>query len=108
MQLDEIVNGFLSFLSARKLDYLLPEIVNKLQENLKSREDTAFVTSAVDLSEKEREKLKDFLKREFGRDLKMRILVDPEILGGLKIIVGDRMIDQTVTGRLSLIEEWLH
>ncbi len=105
MNIDEIVNGFLEFLKARKLDYLLPEILEKLDQHLESREDTAYVTSAVELREEEKKRLQVYLKKNFGYDLKIKLIVDPEILGGIKIVVGDRLIDQTIAGRLNTLKE---
>ena len=102
---DKIANGFLSFLASKKLDYLLPEILNKLNRYAEQLKETAYVTSAVALNTKENDLLEDFLKKEFGRNLTVKLKIDPQILGGLKIIVGDRMIDQTIIGKLSAIVE---
>lgn len=103
MTAQQIVEGFLSFLTSRKLDYLLEEIVVKLKDQLEARQETAYVTSAVVLTSRENIELESFLKKEFGKNLKIELKIDPGILGGLKIIVGDQMIDQTVLGKLSSI-----
>lgn len=105
MNSDEIVNGFLSFLSSKKLIHLLPEIVAKLNYKLEEEKETAYVISSVSLSREESFRLAEFLKKEFGGTLKIKLMIDPQILGGLKIMVGDRMIDQTVLGKLSSIIE---
>src|SRR3989344_4027544 len=102
---DKIVNGFLSFLASKKLGYLLPEILSKLNRYAEQLKETAHVTSAVALNTKENDLLEDFLKKEFGRNLTVKLKIDPQILGGLKIIVGDRMIVQTIIGKLSAIVE---
>lgn len=105
MTAEQIVDGFLSFLDSRKLDYLLGEIVAKLNDRLEGRKETAYVTSSVALTSQENSQLEGFLKKEFGRNLKIKLKIDPGILGGLKIIVGDQMIDQTVFGKLNAIVE---
>ena len=47
----------------------------------------------------------EWIYKEFGRNLTVKLKIDPQILGGLKIIVGDRMIDQTIAGKLSSLVE---
>lgn len=60
----------------------------------------ATVTSAVDLTEDERRRLSEALGRHYGRALHVNVVVDPRILGGLAVQVGDDLIDGTVSGRL--------
>ena len=105
MTSEQIINGFLSFLAAKKLNHLLPEIVSKLSRFVEEQKETAYITSAVSLSSEESFRLAEFLKKEFGRALKVQLTIDPQILGGLKIMVGDQMIDQTVVSKLSSIIE---
>lgn len=102
---DQIIEGFLSFLSSKKLNHLLPEILNKLNRYYEETKETAYVVSAADLNSEENLRLQEFLKKEFGKVLKIKLTVDPQVLGGLKIIVGDRMIDQTIAAKLSSLVE---
>lgn len=103
---DKIVDGFLSFLASKKLDYLLPEILGKLNRYAEKLKETAYVTSAIRLNAQENAQLENFLKKKFGRTFKVKFIINPQILGGLKIVVGDRMIDQTISGKLfSIIEK---
>ncbi len=60
----------------------------------------ATVTSAVELGEEERNRLAEALKRHYGRALHVNVVVDPRIMGGLAVQVGDDLIDGTVSGRL--------
>jgi F-type H+-transporting ATPase subunit delta len=60
----------------------------------------ATVTSAVELGEDERNRLAEALKRHYGRSLHVNVVVDPRIMGGLAVQVGDDLIDGTVNGRL--------
>lgn len=84
----------------------MPEIVEKLNLYLEGQKETAYVTSAVSFTSEESQKLNLFLKKQFGRDLKVKLMIDKTVLGGLKIVVGDSMIDQTIVGKLfSLVEK---
>lgn len=60
----------------------------------------ATVTSAVELTENERRRLAEALGRHYGRALHVNVVVDPGVLGGLSVQVGDDLIDGTVSGRL--------
>ena len=60
----------------------------------------ATVTSAVELGDEERNRLAEALKRHYGRSLHVNVVVDPRIMGGLAVQVGDDLIDGTVSGRL--------
>ena len=60
----------------------------------------ASVTTAIPLSEAEREKLAEDLSTQLGKDVRLVAQVDPSILGGLLLQVGDRLTDASVAGRL--------
>lgn len=60
----------------------------------------ATVTSAVELGDDERNRLAEALKGHYGRSLHLNVVVDPRIMGGLAVQVGDDLIDGTVSGRL--------
>jgi F-type H+-transporting ATPase subunit delta len=40
------------------------------------------------------------LEAKFGKKIEASVSVDPEIIGGIKIIVGDTVIDASVQGQL--------
>jgi F-type H+-transporting ATPase subunit b len=61
----------------------------------------AEVVSALPLSEKEQAAIRADLRQKIGAQAEVAFRVDPAILGGLKIRVGDRVIDGTMAGRLA-------
>jgi len=67
----------------------------------------AEITSAVELSDKEKEALRQSLAKQFGGDLAFSFHVDPALLGGLRVRVGDRLIDTSVASRLTALRESL-
>ena len=71
------------------------ELAAKRRERL-----IAHVTSAVDLTADQQERLADALRREFGRDVRLQVVVDPELLGGLTVRVGDELLDGSVLRHL--------
>jgi F-type H+-transporting ATPase subunit delta len=60
----------------------------------------AVVTSAGPLDEAERLALHERLQSLTGSRVEMRLEVDPALLGGLQVLIGDRLIDGSVRGRL--------
>ncbi len=63
-------------------------------------ERVATVRVARELSETEQRRLGDALARQYGRDVHLNILVDPEVIGGVRVEIGDDVIDGTVSARL--------
>lgn len=61
----------------------------------------ARVTSAIALSQAQLERLGRALNAVYGRELKLDVSVDPAVLGGLRVQVGDEVIDGTVETRMS-------
>jgi len=60
----------------------------------------ALVRSAVELTDDERTRLAAALGQLYGRDIHLNTVVDPDVLGGIKVQIGDEVIDGTVAGRL--------
>lgn len=61
----------------------------------------AHVTAAADLSDVQRTRLSDVLTRTYGHPVSVQLHVDPELLGGLSITVGDEVIDGSIASRLA-------
>jgi F-type H+-transporting ATPase subunit delta len=60
----------------------------------------AYVTSAIPLTEADETRLGTELARRYGRQVSVRVTVDPEILGGLSVQIGSDLYDGTVLRRL--------
>jgi F-type H+-transporting ATPase subunit delta len=67
----------------------------------------AEVTSAVELSAQEQADIRAKLSQEHGAGLTFTFSVDPALLGGLRVRVGDKLIDTSVASRLALLRESL-
>lgn len=65
----------------------------------------AEVTSAVELSNKDTEAIRTALSKQFGDGLVFTFHVDPALMGGLRVRVGDRLIDTSVASRLAALRE---
>jgi F-type H+-transporting ATPase subunit delta len=60
----------------------------------------AVVRTAVELDERQRTRLTDALSAQYGRDVHLNIEVDPSVLGGISVQIGDEEIDGTIARRL--------
>lgn len=60
----------------------------------------ATVRVAVDLSEDERSRLAEALGRQYGRQIQLNVIVDPKVVGGVRVDIGDEVIDGTIAARL--------
>ncbi|MGP3999270.1 F0F1 ATP synthase subunit delta [Streptomyces sp. 8N706] len=60
----------------------------------------AVVISAVPLSDRQKQRLGAALAKLYGRQMHLNLDVDPEVLGGIKVRVGDEVITGTIADRL--------
>lgn len=63
-------------------------------------EGVATVRVARPLSDAERDRLAAALARQYGRPVHLNLLVDPSVIGGIRVEIGDDVIDGTVSQRL--------
>jgi F-type H+-transporting ATPase subunit delta len=89
----------------RSLEGGLEDLSNLAAER-RSRS-VAVVTSAVPLSDQQRQRLGDALARLYGREIRLNLDVDPEVLGGISVRIGDDVIEGTVSGRLDEVDRRL-
>lgn len=60
----------------------------------------ATVRVAHPLSAADRQRLTDVLSRQYSRSIHLNVLVDPSVVGGMSVELGDEVIDGTIAGRL--------
>jgi F-type H+-transporting ATPase subunit b len=68
---------------------------------------SAVVTSALPLTEAEQKKVRDEVIGELGEGVSISFRVDPTILGGLVVRVGDKVLDGSVAGQLEGLRQSL-
>ena len=67
----------------------------------------ATVTTAVELAPKDRDRVADELSKRLGKEISLTVVVDPRILGGLKLQYGDRLVDASVATKLQQLRRRL-
>jgi F-type H+-transporting ATPase subunit delta len=108
--LDRLVSGRVSPVSEQLLRNSLTvrhvgnaqNRVERLSEAASARRgrSVAHVTSAVPLTAQQEQRLRDVLGRVYGRAIGLQVTVDPGVLGGLVVRVGDEVIDGSIANRL--------
>jgi len=59
----------------------------------------ATVTTAVPMSEQQRERLRSALATQLGYSVQLNVVIDPDVVGGLRVAIGDEVIDGTLATR---------
>lgn len=88
---------------ARQLPQILSEL-SKLAAEARSAV-VAEVRSAIPLDAQQQSALAEALSKATGKKVELKVLVDPEVLGGVVAKVGDTVIDGTVRRRLEQLKE---
>ena len=81
---------------------VLPEI-RELFDALKSEDEgviEASISSAFPLEAAQLERIVALLGKRYQKKVSPAVAVDPELIGGVKITVGDKVLDASVRGRL--------
>ena len=88
---------------ARELTKIIDSLVQLAAEE--RRKAVAEVRSAVPLVGDPRDKLKEAIVKATGKQVELKVLVDPSVIGGLLVRVGDQVFDGTVRRRLQMAKE---
>lgn len=101
-QMTEEANNLVRLLVRRRRLALAPAIAELYEQRYAEAEQRVAVEvhSAVELSEKRKERLALVLETRLQRDVEMACVVDPDIIGGVMIRSGDMVIDHSVREQL--------
>lgn len=85
----------------------LPKIIDSLVQLAAEEREKAVaeVRTAVALDEEDRKKLVDAITKATGKHVDLKVIIDPNVIGGLLVRVGDQVFDGTVKRRLELAKE---
>ena len=87
----------------------LPRIVDKLVQRASTTKqlDVAEVRTAVPLTGDQEARLKAALENATGKQLNLKAVVDPSVLGGVVATIGDTVIDDSVRTRIDQLKSRL-
>jgi F-type H+-transporting ATPase subunit delta len=80
----------------------LPEIAAQFQALVDAQSGTsqAVVESAYPLDAAQLADVTSAMEQRFGRKLEARVVVDPSLIGGVRVVVGDEVLDTSIRARL--------
>jgi F-type H+-transporting ATPase subunit delta len=85
---------------------LLPQVADALVKRASSEKqlEVAEVRSAIELTDAQKSRLLEALSKATGKKLNLKVVIDPNVIGGLVATVGDEVIDDTVRTRLDQVK----
>ena len=101
------LSNLVGVLVARRRVSLLPAIVGEYGRLLDRQRGVAaaIVTSASPLSADETAAISARIEALIGTTVSLRTTVDPDLIGGVTVRIGDRLIDASVRGRLERLRD---
>ncbi len=102
-EISGLTANFLSVIARNRRLFAVADMLKNFRALLARErgEVNADVASAHPLSTEQMNALKDTLKAQVGKDVQINTRVDPNLLGGLVVKVGSRMIDSSLRTKLN-------
>jgi F-type H+-transporting ATPase subunit delta len=109
-RVSELLVRFLRLLVRKDRETLTKAILDQYQSLRDEHKGIveAAVTVAHPLADEDREALVEVLEEKTGKDIRLQLEEDPDLIGGLVIRVGDRVFDGSVRNQLNALRDRLH
>jgi F-type H+-transporting ATPase subunit delta len=85
--------------------FLLNRALHLVADQRGKKVATVRVANALDATQQER--LASALSTRYGVDVTVNVIVDPQVLGGMRVEIGDDVIDGTVSSRINDLRQRL-
>lgn len=104
-----VTGNFLALLVDRRRETFFGDIVAEYVNLANAGRNivTAQVASAVEMNDGERDKLDQTLTKLTGKKVQTSYTVDPSLIGGVVVRIGDKIIDGSIKTRLATLKERL-
>jgi len=101
-----MVSSTLGLMAQKRRLPMVPALIEAVRAKIADEkgEITAEVTSAQNLTAAQEKELAATLKKSVGKDVKIKTTVDENLIGGLIIKVGSKMIDSSIKSKLSNLQ----
>jgi F-type H+-transporting ATPase subunit delta len=101
--------NFIAMLAENGRINLLPEIAAQFTvlKNAQAGAADATIYSAFELSADQLNSVVATLEKKFGRKLNPTVEVDPSLIGGVRVVVGDEVLDTSVRAKLQQMQNAL-
>ncbi|MCC0079096.1 MAG: F0F1 ATP synthase subunit delta [Rhodobacter sp.] len=104
--LSAATRGVLGVMAEHRRLFALPQLLSALRTMIADEkgEVTADVTSATVLTKAQADQLAATLKARIGKTVKLNVAVDEDLIGGLIVKVGSKMIDTSIRSKLAALQ----
>ncbi|WP_066633987.1 ATP synthase F1 subunit delta [Desulfolucanica intricata] len=108
-EISQVAKNFLFLLIDRRRELFLGDIVAEYINLANQHRNIVevHVTSAVELADKEKKSLARVLDKLAGKKVQPDYAVDPSLIGGVVVRIGDRVIDGSIKTRLATLKDRL-
>jgi F-type H+-transporting ATPase subunit delta len=97
----ELVDALARDTAGRSFTHGVRELVDQAAQ--RQQKIVAIVKTAIPLTAEQTTRLVGSLSRIYGREVSAHIEIEPSIVGGIRVQVGDEVIDGSVAGRLEAL-----
>jgi len=96
------VKQFLELLQENDRLVVLPEIYSLFEQKVENDRNTAkaVIQSAYAVSDANKQKIEELLSKKFGKTITATVEVNQDLIGGIKILINDTVVDYSVKGSL--------
>lgn len=106
-KVDDVTENFYEFLTSRGREEIIPQVAQWFIHHFNELHNVQVVkvVTAAELPEAQKEQIKTKLAQQTGARIELSTTVDPSVIGGMSIQVGDRLMDNTVRSTLSRLKQ---
>jgi len=103
------LQNFIAVLAENRRLLLLPQIARQFEQYRAEQEQSldVQVSSAFTLNETQQQQLKTVLGKRLSREIRLEVVEDKSLIGGVLIKAGDTVIDGSIRGKLEKLAEAL-
>jgi len=106
-ELHPLVMRFVEMVVDKNRESLLPDILRFFKELYKRHKGihSVKIITAVAFEEDYLKELQSFLEREFNGPIEMVVQVKPEIIGGIIMLVDDKIVDNSIAHQIKMLKK---
>lgn len=104
-----VTRGLIEYLKKTGQLNILPQLIKETLKKSQTQNDPskAIVSTVVELNADQIEEVSRILTDLYKREISVQNIVDPDLIAGIKIVVGDKVIDNTIKHKLLNLGERL-
>lgn len=109
-ELDVVTKKAIDLISKKHLMSKSKEILTELEKIVDKHEEVirAKISSKIKLNKKITDEIDDFIKKRYkAKNTVLEFIIDEKLLGGIKIEVGDEIIDTTLKNKIKKLQNYL-